>query len=185
MQTKAQLRQEMLRQRRLTPPEEKKRIDREITARLLQLDCFLRAERVFLYVSTPEEISTREILDACWQSGKIACVPKCLPGHRMSARQISSVADLTEQTYGISEPGAHCPEIAPEHIDLCIVPALACDRLGYRIGYGGGFYDRFLCQTHSETAALCASARFLDRLPTERFDIPCRTIITENEVWNP
>lgn len=103
----------------------------------------------------------------------------------MAARQISSVADLTEQTYGIPEPGAHCPEIPPEQIDLCIVPALACDRLGYRLGYGGGFYDRFLCQTHAETAALCASSRFLDRLPADRFDIPCRTIITENEVWNP
>ena len=181
MQTKAQLRQEMLRQRRLTPPEEKKRIDREITARFLQLDCFLRAERVFLYVSTPEEISTREILDACWQSGKIACVPKCLPGHRMSARQISSVADLTEQTYGIPEPGAHCLEIPPEHIDLCIVPALACDRLGYRLGYGGGFYDRYLERfvTPVHTVAVAFDEQIAPEIPSELHDICPELVITD------
>jgi 5-formyltetrahydrofolate cyclo-ligase len=75
-------------------------------------------------------------------------------------------------------------EIPPEKLDFCIVPALACDRDGYRLGYGGGFYDRYLPRTHGITAALCASKRLLDRLPSEPFDVPCKCIITENEVWN-
>ena len=185
MQTKAQLRQELLPLRRALPPEEKQRIDREIAARVLQLDCFAQAQTVFLYYSTEEEISTREILHACWERGKTVCVPKCLAGHQMAARRICSLADLTEQTYGIPEPGAHCPEIPPEQIDLCIVPSLACDRAGYRLGYGGGFYDRFLCRTDAVTAALCAADRVFDRLPIDEFDISCRYIITEDEVWNP
>ncbi|MDO5548077.1 MAG: 5-formyltetrahydrofolate cyclo-ligase [Eubacteriales bacterium] len=184
MQTKARLRRELLRQRRQMPLAEKQRMECAITQKLLHMDRFVEAQTVFVYYSTDEEISTRDILTACWEQGKTVCLPKCLPGHRMAAREVRALHDLTEQTYGIPEPGAHCVAIPPEQLDLCIVPALACDRAGYRLGYGGGFYDRFLLRTRGTTVALCAAKRLFDRLPVEEFDIPCQCIITENEVWN-
>lgn len=164
---------------------EKQRVEQAITKRLLEMECFLQVKTIFLYYSTAEEISTKEILSACWASGKTVCLPKCLPGNQMAARRVYTLNDLTEQSYGIPEPGVHCMEIPPEELELCIVPALACDRAGYRLGYGGGFYDRFLLRTRGVTAALCAAQRLFDQLPIEEFDIPCGCIITENEVWNP
>ena len=74
------------------------------------------------------------------------------------------------------------PEIAPENIDLILAPALSCDRNGYRLGYGGGYYDRFLARTRAVAAALCAESRLTDELPREPFDLPCNYIITERQV---
>ena len=89
---------------------------------------------------------------------------------------------MTEQTFGIPEPGEQCPEIAPEEIDLCLVPALACDASGIRLGYGGGFYDRFLPQTAACRMVLCAQERFLQQVPAEQHDMHCDCVVTENEV---
>ena len=72
--------------------------------------------------------------------------------------------------------------VAPENIDLILAPALSCDRNGYRLGYGGGYYDRFLARTRAVAAALCAESRLTDELPREPFDLPCNYIITERQV---
>lgn len=100
----------------------------------------------------------------------------------MQPRAITSEGDLTEETFGIPEPGAHCTAVPPDEIDLCLVPTLACDKTGARLGYGGGFYDRFLPQTSACRMALCAQARLLEQVPAEPHDIRCGCIITEQEV---
>ena len=73
-------------------------------------------------------------------------------------------------------------EIAPASIDLIITPALACDRAGFRLGYGGGYYDRFFARTAAAAMVLCAEVRLLDRLPREPHDRRCRWITTERRV---
>ena len=100
----------------------------------------------------------------------------------MSARRILSLDELQSGAYGIPEPSSGAPEIPPDEISLVIVPALSCDRNGYRLGYGGGYYDRFLARTHAAAAALCAESRLTDVLPREPFDLPCNYIITERQV---
>lgn len=182
METKKQLRQRFLQQRRDMAWKKKQAIDRRICQRVLESKEYQRAKIVFAYWSTQEEIDTHAILADAWKRGKRVCVPKCLRGHRMIARQIRSEADLTEQTFGIPEPGAQCQEISPEEIDLCLVPALACDASGARLGYGGGFYDRFLPQTAGFRMALCAQERLLPEVPAEKHDMYCDCIVTENEV---
>lgn len=182
IQTKLALRAQLLEQRRRTSLPEKNRMDEDITRRVLQSDWFVQAQTIFVYYSTEDEIETHTLIDAGLRAGKTICLPKCLPGHQMEARRITTLADLTEQTFGIPEPGAHCPVIPRERIALCLVPALACDRKGYRLGYGGGFYDRFLSGIPARTAALCASSRIYDALPREDTDIACSRIYTENEV---
>ena len=90
--------------------------------------------------------------------------------------------ELKSGTKGIPEPSSGAPEIPPDGISLVIVPALSCDRNGYRLGYGGGYYDRFLARTRAVAAALCAESRLTDELPREPFDLPCNYIITERQV---
>lgn len=179
---KKQLRTLLLQQRRDMPMERKQSIDRQICQRVLESSAYQHADVVFAYWSTAEEIDTHAILEDAWKKGKCVCVPKCLRGHRMIARRIRSEADLTEQTFGIPEPGEQCTAILPEEIDLCLVPALACDASGARLGYGGGFYDRFLPHTAGTRMVLCAQERLLPEVPTEEHDMHCDCIVTENEV---
>ena len=169
---KKQLRGELLRLRRETPRQQKQAIDRQICQHVINSPEYRQAQTIFAYWSTDEEIDTHAILADARQRGKRVCVPKCLKGRRMIARQICSEADLTEQ----------CPEIVPEEIDLCLVPALACDASGIRLGYGGGFYDRFLPQTAACRMVLCAQERFLQQVPAEQHDMHCDCVVTENEV---
>ncbi len=179
---KKALRKRYLAERAALPPEEKRGIDRGITRNILQSDFYQQADCIFCYVSTAEEIDTRAILEAALRDGKTVCVPLCGKGGSMSARKITALADLKAGHYGILEPLDTAEEIVPEDIDLILAPALACDRMGYRLGYGGGYYDRFLGRTHAVCAALCASVRVRENLPHEAFDRRCHSIITEREV---
>lgn len=180
---KKQLRGELLRLRRETPRQQKQAIDRQICQHVINSPEYRQAQTIFAYWSTDEEIDTHAILADARQRGKRVCVPKCLKGHRMIARPnlLGSGFDRSRHL-AIPEPGEQCPEIAPEEIDLCLVPALACDASGIRLGYGGGFYDRFLPQTAACRMVLCAQERFLQQVPAEQHDMHCDCVVTENEV---
>jgi len=159
---------------------------------------------VFLYVSTAGEIETQALLAYALTQGKRVCVPRCEPkpaGHqpigyqqagrkqagceqvgRMTARRIQSLEELEAGSYGILEPSSDAPLVPPEQIDLVLAPALACDTRGRRLGYGGGYYDRFLCQTSAIRAALCPETRLVETLPCEPYDVPCSLLFTERRV---
>lgn len=154
-----------------------------IASALFSLPQYQTAGTVFCYCSTSEEIATDEILAHILSSGKTLCVPRCEHPGCMTARQIDTTDQLTSGRFGIREPADTRPIILPSAIDLCIVPCLCADMERFRIGYGGGYYDRFLCQTDCYTIALCADARFLQH-PFEHdpTDIPCDCILTERQV---
>lgn len=179
---KQQLRRYYREARRALSADEKQVIDRGITANLLKSNLYRDAACIFCYVSTKDEIDTTAILEQSLADGKTLCVPLCGRAGEMSARRIRSLNELQSGAYGILEPRSDAPEIAPDSISLVIVPALSCDRDGYRLGYGGGYYDRFLARAHAVTAALCAESRLTDKLPREPFDLPCNYIITERQV---
>lgn len=185
LEAKEELRRRFLAQRAALSAAEKQEIDRGITAHVLESTLFAQAACVFCYVSTPEEIDTRRILQAVLDAGKTLCVPRCVSKGEMVAHRIDSLDALHSGRYGILEPAADAPEIAPAQIDLILAPALACDRQGYRLGYGGGFYDRFLSRSGAACAALCAQERLLDRLPHTALDQRCGWIFTERQVLHP
>lgn len=182
IEDKARLRHQLMEHRRSTPQTEREAINHAIYQQVVQQKCYADCATLFIYYSTVDEIDTHEIIADALRRGKRVCVPKCMPGHRMQPRCIQSEQDLTEQTFGIPEPGEHCAAVAPADIDLCIIPALACDLTGSRLGYGGGFYDRFLLLTPACRMVLCAQARVLPYIPAQPHDVPCDCILTEREV---
>lgn len=177
------LRTELRLRRAAVSREQKQQIDTAIYKHLIDSQTFEHAQTVFVYCSTSEEIDTYEIISECIKRGKRICVPRCEEQRGiMTARRIFDVSDLVSGKYGISEPKETAEIIRPHVIDFCIVPCLAADARGYRLGYGGGYYDRFLAETHCPIAVLCAEDRIFDQVPTESFDIPCDLIFTERRI---
>ena len=180
---KSQLRRILLKQRTQEDFASGQEIGRRIAVSLLDSDLFRSAKTVFTYCSTKEEIDTYLLMRACTEAGKTLCVPRCEtePGV-MTARLIHTPDALFPGKYGIMEPSADAKTVDPGAIDLCVVPCLAADSGGYRLGYGGGYYDRFLIRCRGNTVALCADARILPRVPHDVFDIPCDYIFTERRI---
>lgn len=139
---------------------------------------------VFIYVNMESEINTINIINKLFHMGKRVAVPKVLPGTReMVALEIKSLSDLNESgAFGILEPDMTKKDVGNE-VDLIILPGLAFDKRGYRIGYGGGFYDRFL-EAHNEVkrVSLCYNFQIIENVPYEEFDEAVDTIITEDKV---
>lgn len=180
---KSQLRRAMLAQRAVESPAQKQKIAQEILSRLLCSEPFCSAETVFTYCSVNDEIDTRAFMRACLDQGKVLCVPRCEKERGlMTARRIHTETELCPGKYGIPEPSANADCVSPEKIDLCIVPCLAIDLSGRRLGYGGGYYDRFLRLVLGKTAALCAESRIMRAIPHDAFDVPCDLIYTERRI---
>jgi 5-formyltetrahydrofolate cyclo-ligase len=141
-----------------------------------------QAESIAITVSREFELPTRPVIERAWNEGKTVSVPKCDPHTRsMEFRVIKSFDDLETVYMDLFEPIESCTKKAgSSEVDLMIVPGLVFSRDGYRIGYGGGYYDRYLARFENETAALAYSFQVAESLPAEPFDIPVAAILTEN-----
>lgn len=152
-----------------------------ICKRIKELRIYQEAETVFCFVGTEQEIDTKPLLEQAWRDGKRVAVPKCKEKGCMDAYQINSLSELAAGKYGILEPKAGCTLIPPEEIDFAVLPCVACDRAGYRLGHGGGYYDRYLAKTKCKTAVVCMERLLLEKTPTEYFDSRADWVITESE----
>lgn len=140
---------------------------------LLETEEYRNAKTVFAYVSVGSEVETYNLLERILSDGKRLAVPLCDTDSRiMSAVQIEDLSQLVCGAYGIPEPPEDGRTLGREEIDLVVVPALCFDRSGMRLGYGGGFYDKFLCDFKGESAGLAFSQCIAESLPAEEFD--CR-----------
>ena len=138
------------------------------------------AKNVFIYVSVDGEPDTRRIIRDALNSGKRVAVPKTLGRGHMKALLIDSLDALETGRFGIPEPPG---SLAPmNNIDVAVIPCLACDRSGNRIGHGGGYYDRFLSESHCFSVCLCPSGRIYDTIPADERDVKPDVILTEKGV---
>jgi 5-formyltetrahydrofolate cyclo-ligase len=163
--------------------EERNYLDQAITHNLLNWERFRRARCVFCYVGFKSEINTSYVLRAALMQGKTVAVPRVVdPIMRiMKASVIEDLqCDLAPGYAGILEPEDHCQELNPEEIDFIIAPGLAFTPRGYRLGYGGGFYDRFLknCR-RALTCALTYRRLIVPKLPINKNDVRVDYLVTE------
>ena len=147
---------------------------------------FKNAKTVLLYYPINNEISPLPLFELSRKLGKRVGFPVC--NHESSTlifREVTSLSALEKGKFGLLEPNEDCKAISPDKDTLCVVPALALSRDGARLGYGMGFYDRFLCQFDGTTVGLTYSELLFDSIPSEVHDTLLDMIITESEVLRP
>lgn len=158
--------------------------DAAITERLIGLSEFKNAETVLCYVSRDDEISTEKIIEYSFKNNKRVGVPFCTDEKGiMTFYSINSFNDLQNGRFGIKEPiVSSCKKIDSYDNTVVIVPALCVSRNGFRLGYGGGYYDRFLADKSVTSIGLCYNDLIIDNIDINDYDIPLDIIITENEL---
>ena len=182
---KQRLREERLAARETLSEKERVRLDDCITQKLLATPEYAEAATVLTYVSVSSEVSTRMFIECALRDGKTVAVPRCLPGHCLEFVAITSLDQLVPAPFNLLEPSKDLSALTESHMNnaICIVPALLVDTKGYRLGYGAGFYDRFL-STYSGKKICLAYQQNLSRemLPHTAFDVPVDMVITESGV---
>lgn len=165
------------------PQADRERAERAILEKLFCHPWFRAADTVLAYAAMPGEIQTLPLLTRCLEDGKVPGLPVCdTASKEMIFYKISALRQLRPGAYGIPEPPA-CLENAlmPSRTSLCVVPMWGFDKFGYRLGAGGGYYDRYLAKFHVRTIGLCFSCCGVERLPRENTDIPLDLVLTEEE----
>lgn len=128
------------------------------------------------------EPDTRALVEQLLALDKTVCLPRIVADHGMELRQYTPGCPMDMNSFGIWEPTLDCPLIAREEIDLVIVPALCYDRRGFRLGYGGGYFDRWLSGYQGVTVGMCRQAVLQDAVPVEGHDKPVQAVVTEEQV---
>ncbi len=166
-----------------------RRLSSRIALRLLDSPYYQNARHIMLYASFRGEVDTWQLMRRSCAEGKKVYLPRTDTSSRtMSAVPVKwdgeSFTNLAEGVFGIKEPEGDAVEA--EVLDLICVPALAFDLLGYRVGYGGGYYDRFLAGLSADAVSvgLGYSSQLVKRLPHEDHDIPLSRVITDSKTVN-
>ena len=160
-----------------------KEADRAIFRAVTGLAEYKRADTIFCFVGTEQEIDTSLVLRHALSHGKRVAVPKCVARGVMTACLIRSMTDLQKGSYGILEPGEGAAVIGPEEIDLGVIPCCTCSKSGRRLGYGGGYYDRYLERMNGTKALICRGKIMRDDIPVEEHDQGVDVVISEEGVW--
>lgn len=176
-EAKKDLRREITAFRRDMSENVREESDEKIYNNLVALD-FVRDCGTFLvYASSPAEVDTRRFITEMLRKGRTVAVPKC-EGRNMRFLSVNSLDELVKSSFGVDEP-VRGTEITEFSGTVCIVPALRFDRKGFRLGWGGGFYDRFLKDYTGHSVGICYEEN-CGEVPTDVYDIAVDAVITEN-----
>lgn len=173
---KQELRQAIRAQKRAMTEEEINRRSAILAEKFAASDAYRAAKTVYGYLPYNQEVRTVPMLRRALSDGKRVAVPKVY-GDEMKFIYLDDLTKVSRGYAGIPEPIADAP-VAQDETALVLMPGLAFDRQGHRIGYGGGFYDKFLArEPHHPTLALCYEFQMQEHLETQEFDIPVDTVI--------
>ena len=174
VESKKLIRKHILQERRNISKREKEEKDKKILKDILASKEYKEAKKIFIYVSLEDEVDTIELIRAALGDNKEVFVPYVISKDEgMIAVKIQALEDLESGSYGILEPKDISNSIKDKNeLDLIIAPAVAITRTGYRLGYGGGFYDRFLQDIGKDTAAIVIvyKEQIINDIPVEPHD---------------
>ncbi len=182
---KSEKRKAFSEKRRGLSAEERKRLSDSLCKKICSLDVFKEADAVLSFYPLSSETDVRGVNEETLRLGKILALPKCVKGTReMNFYAVKAPDDLEKGSFSIMEPKSTCPLFVPseEVKALCIVPALAYDVNGYRLGYGGGFYDRYLLRYKVKTVGAVYHEFLVSTLPRDLYDIEVDTVVTDREI---
>ena len=175
---KKALRRDIAAKKRAMTPEQIEQASQRLAEQFFQTDLYRNAQSIYGYLSYNQEVRTEAILRRAMADGKRVAVPKVF-GDDMKFLWLDDLSLVAPGYYDIPEPLADGPE-ADDDLALVLMPGLAFDADGHRIGYGGGFYDRYLAAHHDhKLVALCYGFQLLDHLDTEDHDIPVNLVIAD------
>ncbi len=171
----------LLEKRKRIPQGKKAIYDKEISHKIIETDFFKNATQVLVFAPTEDEFDTNIIVNRCRIDGKKVFYPICTDkSGNMQFKEVSSNDDLEYGMYNILEPKPICKEYKQKETDIIIVPCLSVDKKGYRIGYGKGYYDRFLQSFQGISICPCYDELISDVLPTDSFDVKINFSVTQH-----
>lgn len=182
VRAKAELRRHMRSVRGVLPLEARAQRSASATALALALPELQRARTVVAYVAMRKELDPRGLCEALRAAGKTVGLPR-IDGNALDLHTFANDDALLENEFGVREPPPDAPRLLPQHVDAIVVPALAVDPRGYRVGYGKGFYDRLLPTIpHAFKVALVYDFQLVAEAPNNPHDVPADCIVTDARV---
>ena len=184
---KAALRRDCRQVRASIRGEERTRAEEKILCSLSAMPGFCRARLLLFYMPVRDEVNVKPLMLSALRAGREVALPRCEdePG-KMTFRRVRSESDLASGAFGVPEPSKDAPVVTEEELkcaDVCaLVPGLAFDKRGYRLGYGKGYYDRFLSAFGGISVGVCFEKLIFDALPSGLFDRRVSAVVSEREV---
>ncbi|CAM5204316.1 5-formyltetrahydrofolate cyclo-ligase OS=Ureibacillus acetophenoni OX=614649 GN=SAMN05877842_102166 PE=3 SV=1 [Ureibacillus acetophenoni] len=163
--------------------EQYKGMSKQITDQLLKEEAIKNANTIAVTLSNKPEVDTYLLIEELWKGNKKVVVPKCNPKDRsMQFYKINSFNQLEKVYMNLKEPIVEITQpVNSDEIDVILVPGVVYDFDGYRIGFGGGYYDRYLVNYSGTLISLGFSIQLIEKVPRESHDIPVNLILTENK----
>jgi 5-formyltetrahydrofolate cyclo-ligase len=152
-----------------------------IAQKFFEIPIVKNSNRVMMYYSIHHEVETTLLIKMLFTMGKSVALPACTLDKSLRALVIQDLDDLVPGIFGLSEPKDTAPEIKSQELDLIIVPGLAFDKRGFRLGHGGGYYDRFLAKTFALKLGLAYDFQVVEELPVDHHDIPLDALLTVSD----
>lgn len=184
MMEKKRKRVEMLKSLKMIEEKHYYEMSQKIHEQFLALEIVEQAKVIGITISKFPEVETRMLIKELWKRGKTVVVPRCHPQTReMDFRKINSFTELEYVYYDLAEPKIEeTISIRKQRIDVLVVPGVVFSAKGYRIGFGGGYYDRFLVDYEGHVLSFAFALQTNQKIPIEKYDVPVVKIITESSI---
>ncbi len=179
------LRQRLQHLRAMIPSDVRAKHAKAMSAHVLQAPWWQEARVIALYAARNNEVDLSALISDAWHRGCTVALPRVCGEGLMQMHQCDPKSSYELNHWGIKEPLASSPCIGPQSIDLIMMPSIAVDARGYRLGYGGGYYDRFLAKAPQALRCTCVmDCQCVVELSNEEHDIPAHWVVTPSGIWH-